>query len=243
MQKSYKGLDELITFVSKFYSDKDSFQIGSGENTPDNYVQTKSVFQIGYEPEVTTKLMNSNVFTKIFVIVDKSYNFQGFSNKVVFVPSREVKRYFKNKWESIDLIYITKSIEKQLDMVKEYYPFTKCIIAGNNFDKKVTNRIFRHSDSVKFRFEDNNWLFMAEQRAWLWEDSIKDKEYMIREVSNGKIFLTYEDDNRLLFKYQSKNRGFKKYTQNSKYTDFTKFSPSARKLLMTKKRPTPIQNV
>ena len=120
--------------------------------------------------------MNSNVFTKIFVIVDKSYNFQGFNNKVVFVPSREVNTYFKNKWESIDLIYITSSIEKQLDMVKQYYPFTKCIIAGSNFDKKVTNRIFRHSDSVKFRFENDTWLFMAEQRAWLWQDSVKNKE-------------------------------------------------------------------
>ena len=127
-------------------------------------------------------------------------------------------------------------------MVKQYYPFTKCIIAGSNFDKKVTNRIFRHSDSVKFRFENDTWLFMAEQRAWLWQDSVKNKEYRIRELSNGKIFLTYEDDNRLLYNYQSKNRGFKKHTQNSKYTDFTKFSPSARKLLMTKKRPTPIQN-
>ena len=51
-------------------------------------------------------------------------------------------------------------------------------------------------------------LAQAEQK-WLWEDSVKDKEYRIRELSNGKIFLTYEDDNRLLYNYQSKNRGLK----------------------------------
>ena len=56
MQKSYKGLDELITFVSKFYSDKDSFQIGSGENTPDKYVQNKSVLQIGMSQKLLQNL-------------------------------------------------------------------------------------------------------------------------------------------------------------------------------------------
>ena len=38
MQKSYEGLDELITFVSKFYSDKELFQLGSGENIPEKFM-------------------------------------------------------------------------------------------------------------------------------------------------------------------------------------------------------------
>ena len=47
MQKSYDGFKELIKFSHQFYLDKGLFQIGSGKQIPEKYVQNKSVLQIG----------------------------------------------------------------------------------------------------------------------------------------------------------------------------------------------------
>jgi len=202
MQKSYDGFKKLLKFSHQFYLDKELFQLGSGKNIPEKFLTPKSAVLIGHDDELVNILNNSKIFSE------------------VYTQDTTLMDY---PLDSIDFLYINVPIEKQKEVIIKMYPYAKWFLTGNNFDKKVTTDIWKHSESIKLKF-DNSWFFLFEQHAWTWQDTIRSRN--IAHLKRGKLFADYQNDPRLYYNYNGYKKEFKEYNKEIRYTDFTKFSES-----------------
>tara|TARA_Y100001937_G_scaffold100324_1_gene137268 strand:- start:144 stop:815 length:672 start_codon:yes stop_codon:yes gene_type:complete len=212
MQKSYEGLKELLEFSNKFYLHKQLYQLGSGKKIPKEYEIPRTALLVGYDYDIIQIIKSTKIFSK--------------------VETQDSLESYNGSYNSLDFIYLNIPPNQQLEAVKGLYGYTKWFITGNNFDKKVTTDIFKHSDSLKIKFKES-WMFLQEQSAWVWQDELrKDISFGINQkaigdgslYNRGKLFTNYNDDKRVNFNYNSKNKEFIEYYENLNYTDHIKFT-------------------
>jgi len=264
MQKSYNGLDDMLSCIKRHNFHKDNYQIGSGKSVPVDFQPKRTAVIVGYTDDgLIQKFVDSEQFKWVYVVHDFTreqldflkIQFGEYEDLVRPILHEDVIKIFRMAWECIDFVFINSPSEEQYKTFQRYYTYAKHISGGSNFDSEVHEPMLKHSYAPKTKFKDGFWMFQHEMWPWYYEKDIR------RPIQNpydwskprskwltgtgtlqvGKRYRWYEQDLMIHTNWDAKNPFVEYYDGMKLYDRIPDFEQSVRILAMNQELSTPIE--